>query len=189
MKHFYLLHAIAMAFLLHFAVACGTKSKQAAVKQLTPIQSPVATSPIASQSPTQMLRPIVIYQTRADYDNCVPVQLSSDKKQIVSYPSRGDIGTPGNFATPIKLEGGYLHDRRGVGPNTAFLSLSYDEYAALPQDPSSETLMSYIIDDDPLIFLALCDRSELPDESIASLELYCRTGFPGAKLIIDKRKK
>ena len=44
-------------------------------------------------SPQQMVAPIVVYRTRADYSQYVPVTLSNDKTQIVSYPSRFDLGT------------------------------------------------------------------------------------------------
>ena len=40
-------------------------------------------------------------------------------------------------------------DRRGIGPNTAFTSYTYEEYAALPEAPKPDSLMARIIDSTP----------------------------------------
>lgn len=137
--------------------------------------------------PPSALAPIVIYQTRGDYRELVPIRLSRDKQQVLSYPSRVDLGSPGHFATPILLADGYLLDKRGVGPESAFLRLTYSEYYALGRDPSPEELLDYILDDEPFLFLAVVDRKQLRDDSPQSLEQYIKSGAPGATILIDRR--
>lgn len=142
--------------------------------------------PIGSDS--KMLRPIVIYATRADYSNLVPVTLDDAKQQIIAYPSRSDLRYGDNeYSTPIALENGLLYDRRGISSNTAFLKITYSDYCSLPSDPSPVTLFEQIIDSDPLIFLAICNREYLQDTSITAIKEYIKKGLPGANIIIDKR--
>ena len=52
---------------------------------------------------------------------------------------------------PTPLADGYLLDNRGIGRNVAFLSYTYEEYAALPATPSPEELMEKVIDKHPLL--------------------------------------
>jgi len=91
----------------------------------------------------------VIYQTKADYSKNVPVTLSDDKTQIVSYPAPSDVYYQGQLAYPTKLEKGYLLDNRGITPNSAFLKLTYEEYSKLKEVPSLSELYKLIIDKDP----------------------------------------
>jgi hypothetical protein len=53
---------------------------------------------------------------------------------------------------------GYLLDNRGIGLNVAYLSMTYEQYAALEEAPSMETLEASIIDRDPLVELCECAR-------------------------------
>lgn len=49
-------------------------------------------------------------------------------------------------SAPLHLTGGWLLDRRGgIGPDTAFLTLTFSEYAALAQTPSTGTILSKIM--------------------------------------------
>ena len=131
--------------------------------------------------------PIVIYKTRGDYRELVPIQLSADGSTVVSYPSRYDLGKPGAFLTPLLLDGGYLVDRRGVGLHTAFLKLSYEEYYALPNDPSMAELLNWVLDREPLTFLAVCDRSYFTTKSKEEFERYIAEGMPGANVLITTK--
>ena len=99
------------------------------------------TSLPASQ-PTGAMPNAVVYQTNGDYADNVAVSLNDDGTALVSYPDPRDITTQSH---PIKLADGWLLDRRGITPTTAFLSYTYKEYAALPFCPSPEELMSRII--------------------------------------------
>ncbi len=115
-------------------------------------RAPVA-GPISSEisgraaKPVPMGPPVVVYKTTKDYSRNVPVGLSADGTRIVSFPAVSDVcGLP--YPTP--LADGYLLDNRGIGRNVAFLSYTYEEYAALPVTPSPEELMRKVIDKHPL---------------------------------------
>lgn len=111
----------------------------------------------------------LIYKTKADYSQNVPVLLSADKKHIVSYPAPSDLKHADGYATPIPLANGYLLDRRGISPNVAFLKYTYREYAALPAAPSPATLFDSIIDTDPLVELWNCGTSPITTEQLISI--------------------
>ena len=91
----------------------------------------------------------IIYKTKADYSKNVPVTLSADKSHIVSYPAPQDLYFRGQLAYPIALAKGFLLDNRGISVNSAFISLTYEEYAKLPSAPSPDELYKMIIDKDP----------------------------------------
>ncbi len=98
----------------------------------------------------------IIYKTRNDYRNKVPVTLSRDRSVIVSYPDIRDIRTKDGFSLPGLLADGYLLDNRGIGPDVAFLSLTYEGYAALQKTPQAGELFREIIDKDPLTEMYDC---------------------------------
>lgn len=98
----------------------------------------------------------LVYKTKGDYQNLVPVLLSDDKTEIVSYPHPKDLVAGGNLLLPTALNGGYMLDNRGIGKNVAFLRLTYPEYAALPSVPTLKELYGYILDKDPLEELCDC---------------------------------
>ncbi len=92
----------------------------------------------------------IVYKTRKDYSKNVPVTLSEDKSKIVSYPAPHDLFFNGILAYPTPLAKGYWLDNRGVSENTAFLSLTYEQYAKLPVAPTTDDLYKMIIDKDPI---------------------------------------
>ena len=100
--------------------------------------------------------PLLVYKTKADYYQYVPVILSEDKIQIVSFPDIKDIYYKGKLAYPTKLNKGYLIDNRGINKNVAFLNLTYENYSRLEKTPSAKKLMSIILDKDPLVELYDC---------------------------------
>jgi hypothetical protein len=112
--------------------------------------------------------PTLVYRTRADYDTLVPILLSEDKIEIISYPHPGDLrrmkeGKPAlspDYPYPTPLEGGYRLDNRGVGLQVAFLKLSYRAYAAREQAPSLAELEALILDRDPLTELCDCGNRQ-----------------------------
>lgn len=95
--------------------------------------------------------PVIIYRTKADYSQYVPVRLSEDGSRITVYPAPSDILHGDEYRYPVALEDGYYWDRQGVGPTTAFLSISYAEYAALEASPDPNTLMENILDRQPFL--------------------------------------
>jgi hypothetical protein len=122
---------------------------------------PVAEKP-AEASPLSMPRPhVLVYKTRNDYSQLVPVLMSDDKTKIVSYPHPGDLkGVETLHATslqqPVSLKNGYWLDRKGIGINVAFLKYTYEEYSKLQEAPTLEELYKAIIDKDPLVELYDC---------------------------------
>lgn len=100
--------------------------------------------------------PFVIYKTKTEYNNLVPVTLNNEKTTITSYPAPSDLFKNGELTLPTPLPNGYLIDNRGIGLNTAFTSFTYEEYSKLRQAPCIEELMNNIIDNDPIVELYDC---------------------------------
>ncbi|MGG7035856.1 MAG: hypothetical protein ACI7YS_11790 [Flavobacterium sp.] len=119
----------------------------------------------------------LIYKTKNDYSNLVPILLSADKTEIISYPHPNDLKVGSGYPLPTFLNDGYLLDNRGIGKNVAFLKLTYQEYSELKNPPSLTELYSYIIDKDPLTELCDCGN---------------KTAFTDIKkqlnILIDKKK-
>lgn len=108
--------------------------------------------------------PVVIYKTRNDYANLVPITLSDDGYNITSYPDPKDLAIDENYLKPTKLKKGYLLDNRGITRNTAFIKMSYEVYAQLKEAPSLEKLKDLIIDRDPFEKIYNCGtRSDYND--------------------------
>jgi len=129
---------------------CKTQQKSNSV------DSDNTSTQIAPPQSAAALSIVVIYKTTKDYSKNVPVILSDDKTQIVSYPHPKDLIIGNNFAYPSKLHKGYLLDNRGIGKNVAFLKLTYEEYSKLQIVPALNELFKNIIDKDPLIELWDC---------------------------------
>jgi hypothetical protein len=108
--------------------------------------------------------PCIIYKTKKDFSRYVPVMLSKDKKNIVSYPDIRDIYFKGNLAYPTVLNDGFLLDNRGIGPDAAFLNFSYEAYSNLTKTPSVDELMKSILENDPITEMYQCgNRSQFQD--------------------------
>lgn len=143
---------------------------------------------VENQQQSYMLPPIIIYKTKKDYRQLVPI-IVSESGQVVGFPARSDLGSSGHFSYPVALADGYLWDRRGVSLNSVFLDLTYEAYAALPADPSPDTLLKHVLDRNPFTFMAVCDRSAISDVSKEGLDAYIQAGMPGAKVLIRDGKK
>lgn len=102
--------------------------------------------------------PFIIYKTKADYNQLVPVILNETKTAIVAYPAPADLIKGEDLRVPLQLKNGYLLDVRGIGPNVAFTSYTYETYAALEQAPTLESLMEAIVDKDPLLEMYDCKK-------------------------------
>jgi len=104
--------------------------------------------------------PVIVYKTKSDYNKNVPIILSDDKSEIVSYPHPSDLKVGNALALPTILKNGYLIDNRGIGKNVAFIKLTYEEYAILENPPSIKDLYNMIIDKDPLIEMCNCGNKK-----------------------------
>jgi hypothetical protein len=113
--------------------------------------------------------PTIVYKTKGDYNKLVPVLLSNDKSEIISYPHPKDLMVGGQLALPTILEKGYLLDNRGVGENVAFLKMTYEEYSKLENAPSLKEMYSLIIDKDPLMELCNCGNSKVFSDKVNQL--------------------
>ena len=100
--------------------------------------------------------PTIIYKTKKDYNQFVPVILSEDKSKIVSYPHPKDVFYKGELAYPTELKNGYLLDNRGINSNVAFLNITYEDYSKLEKVPLLNELFSMILDKNPLIEIYNC---------------------------------
>ena len=101
--------------------------------------------------------PMVIYKMKRDYSRNVPVLLSDDKKEIVSYPHPLDlIGMTSKEVMPIRLHGGYFLDRRGINKNVAFLNISYNNYRKLRRPVSISEIEKLLLDRNPLTDFLSC---------------------------------
>jgi hypothetical protein len=98
----------------------------------------------------------LVYKTKADYCQLVPVMLSDDKSKVVSYPDPKDVKIGDVFQAPVKLHKDYLFDKRGIGKNVAFLKMTFEEYFNLQKVPTTKELYDLIIDKDPLKELIDC---------------------------------
>lgn len=128
------------------------------------------------QASVSIIAPVVIYKTNGDFSKNVPIMLSDDKTDIMSFPDITDVYYAGKLAYPTQLANGYLLDNRGVSKNVAFLSYTYEEYSKLAATPSKEELMGKIISKNPLVELYKCDK--LPKNDIQKLNEYIKAGLP-----------
>lgn len=105
----------------------------------------VAMKPISDNvrggSPVAALAYVHIYKTNGDYSDYVPVTLNDSRDALVSYPAPSDL----RDASPVKLDDGFLLDRRGVGVNTAFTRWTYAQYAAMKSAPTPDEIMNNLI--------------------------------------------
>jgi hypothetical protein len=77
--------------------------------------------------------------------------MNAARTEIESFPAPADLKSGGTLRLPTRLADGYLLDNKGIGPRVAFLSYTYEEYAALTEVPSVETLRQHIVDTNPLL--------------------------------------
>jgi hypothetical protein len=119
---------------------------------------------------------LVVYKTKKDYSNNVPIILSADKHTIVSYPDPQTIKSGDHYPVPTKLKKGYLLDNRGININVAYLKLTYAQYAALPKALPAAEMMKMIIDKNPLKEMCNCGSRYAFNNATADLDSIIETG-------------
>ena len=127
--------------LLIFA-ACGTR------KQNKPMFKDTTMS---SQLPA-----LIIYKTKKDYSNLVPVILSSDKKQIIGYPDPIDVKNDSSYNYPTSLFNGYWIDNIGITVNTGFININLEDYSKLKEPPSIKEMTSKLVEVEPFLEIWNC---------------------------------
>lgn len=139
-------------FSMTFIAACSKKS------------APVASGSGSGAQVAAPGPPCIIYRTKADFSKLIPVELNADKTQLSSFPDVADIYREGELAYPTPLSDGFLLDNRGIGPNVAFLRLTYEDYRKLDGTPTAAELMDNILERDPLTEMYQCgNRSQYTD--------------------------
>lgn len=120
--------------------------------------------------------PVIVYKTKADYSQHVPVGLSADKMNIVSYPAPGDVYYGGDLAYPVALEQGYLLDKRGIDENAAFTKWTYYEYSRLTKTPTQAEIKNMLLEVDPFIEIYQCGNLNDFENLIDDLNRTIRKG-------------
>lgn len=128
--------------------------------------------------------PALVYKTRKDYTHYVPVIMNVEKTKIVSYPDPTDIYYNGKLSYPTPLENGFLLDNRGIGPNVAFLNLTYEAYSQLKGTLTMKQMMDNLLDKYPLLEMWNCGpRGGFKDE-VKELNVLIDNGFPDCEKLV-----
>lgn len=154
--------AFLFLFFLSLLAACSVK-KTASVSEN--IRRPDCGLPVyvsENEMNNRDLNRLVVYKTRKDYSNLVPIQLSQDKQTIISYPAKEDLVRVGN-KNAQKLENGFLIDLIGVTQNTVFTNFDLDQYQQVAT-PTIEEFKKNIIELDPFIEMYQCERKFTQNE-------------------------
>lgn len=171
-----------------FVFSClipGCKCKEKTAVKADSEQISIAGSKMNSEIiSSEALPHIIIYKTKKDYSKQVPVLMNKDKNDIVSYPAPSDLKNGGEYALPTLLSKGYLLDNRGIGPNVAFLDLTYEQYSLLKEAPDKKYLMSKIIDRNPLTEMWNCGTRTETKPDLQKLNELIINNFPDCKKIV-----
>lgn len=138
-----ILQFIAIGASLLFMVGCKSSNKTIDTVDAG-VPAKVVTPVLGGARPVSMMPKVKIYKTNGDYDYLVPITLDASRTKVVSFPAPSDLT---EASMPLKLDDGFLLDRRGIGMNTAFTRYTYKEYMALPQAPSVKELLDAVIPD------------------------------------------
>lgn len=112
------------------------------------------------------IAPVVLYKMKNDYSKNVPVGMDDSRQVITSYPGQKDL--VGREPTP--LVNGYWLDNRGILPNVAFLTYTYEEWINMATLPPLRTMQQNILDADPLLEMYNCGpKSKLGEDIPAAL--------------------
>ena len=141
---------------------------------------PPASDPV---SPVPQPR-AVVYRTRADYRDRVPVALSADGRRLLSFPAPTDVGPD---KRPVALSGDYLLDRCGIGSDVAFLDYTYEEYARLSAPLPPDTLLAHVLDAAPLLEmyrlpLSAGEAARWPERCAP----FVANGFSGCEVLLSR---
>ena len=159
---------IVIATLLVLLAGCRSAKKETMVTsdmQKIEMNSGVITPQLTGGNPASTSPVVYIYKTKADYSHQVPVMMDEARTRILSYPAPGD------------LKMGDLLDNKGIGPNVAFLTYTYEEYSQLPTAPSMTDLMSHILDKYPLLEIRACGRRADYKDIVIELNEKIAEGF------------
>jgi hypothetical protein len=100
-------------------------------------------NPTVSSVTTSVPANVIVYKTKRDYTGLVWAYLSSDKKQVISFPDPKDILNQ----IPTKLNKGYFSGVLNM--NTAIINIKIDSYAKMSVPLTAKQLFSLILNDSP----------------------------------------
>lgn len=164
--------------------ACSSSKSSTEPAKAIPAPQVVSMQPTGGNS-VSALPKAVVYRTNGNFIHNVPVTLSADRKEIVSFPAPTDI-TEGSL--PVELDNGYLLDRRGVGPNTAFTTYTYKEYSELKTAPSLKELKEAIIGGAEVVELVVLPMTLTTAlDEIPECNRLVKEGFPGCEIKLHRR--
>jgi len=170
-KHFYYLALL--VFISGVAASCSSSKKtdNTAKEEKEVLANVAVTGP-----------PVIIYKTKADYYDKVPVILSDDKSKVVSYPGARDLYIGDKLALPTRLHKGFLLDNRGINENVAFLNISYEKFTMMQRVFTAGQLYDMILDKDPLTEMYNCGKKSKFKDEVAELNVIIDKGsFEGCK--------
>lgn len=162
---------------LSMGYGCGIH-KKTATDEMVAMEQPVMNNSGKADKTASAL----VYKTRADYFERVPVLMNAEKTKIVSYPDPTDLRYGDSLALPTRLHNGYLLDNRGIGSNVAFLTYTYATYCALSKAPALNQLMDSLLDRNPLTELWDCGSRSLYKKEVDELNALIDKGFPNCKI-------
>jgi hypothetical protein len=169
---------LSLTLIIAFALFTGSCSSSKKTDKTSKEEKEMpATGNVAVTGP-----PVIIYKTKGDYYDKVPVILSEDKTKVVSYPGARDLYKGDKLALPTRLNNGYLLDNRGIDENVAFLDISYENFTKMQRVFTAGQLYEMILDKDPLTEMYNCGKKSKYKDEVAELnELIDKGNFDGCK--------
>jgi hypothetical protein len=172
-------------FLCFFALTgCFTHQKASVSAESAAETGSLEKVSLGGKIGTQANEPVLIYKTRRNYNDHVPVLMDDQKTRILSYPDPTDLYYRGKISLPTRLKNGYLLDNRGIGKNVAFLTYTYEAYVNLKQAPDMKQLTDSLLDRNPLTELWQCGSRSRFSEEEKELNILIDKGFPGCKALV-----
>lgn len=179
----YSITSIAIAAAALCVAACS--STKTATEAQSPIAPPQIVKNTTGGAPAAAMPKAVIYRTNGDFIHNVPITLSADRKQIISYPAPSDLSAS---SLPVELNDGYLLDRRGISANTAFTKYTYDEYSRMTTAPSLKELKEAIIGGAEVVEIVVLPMTLTQAlDNIPACNTLVKDGFPGCDIKLQRR--
>lgn len=99
----------------------------------------------------------ILYKTKANYSNLVPVGMNDSGTRIVSYPAVQDVATMllGHSVQPIAMRKHYLLDNFGIGPNSAYLDITWEQYSKY-NEINADILLKHVKFTKPFLVMYDC---------------------------------
>lgn len=171
-RHFHRFPLLTLSLLIVYGCSAPKKTASSEIRSME--------SPIMDYG-TKASAPALVYKTRADYFDRVPVLMNAERNRIVSYPDPTDLRNGNGLTLPTRLRNGYLLDNRGIGINVAFLTYTYQTYGALSKAPELNQLMDSLLDNNPLTELWDCGSRSHYKNEVDELNALIEKGFPNGK--------